>query len=122
MVLLELEELAPLDAVLDFWVEELRIFNVPVDEVLVYVGETNFGLGENEQEETVLAPPIGCIEMAREGCKLVNKVSNRVEVGIYHDCVERDYFHPSPYHFGNGGHCCCDRRHGWAVLVLIIIT
>ena len=122
VVLLELEELAPLGVVLNFWVEELWIFDAPVVEVLIPGGETNFGLGEPERKETVLAPPFRCSEMAREGRDLVNKVSNGVEGGLSHSFVEQDCFHPSPYHFGDSGHCCCDLRHDCAVLTLIKIT
>ena len=57
MVLLELEDLSPLGVVLNFWVEELRIFDVTAVEILVSGGETNFGHSEPEREETVLAPP-----------------------------------------------------------------
>ena len=59
VVLLELEYLAPLGVNLNFWVEELSIFNALSVEVLVSSGETYFGLGEHEREETVLAPPFG---------------------------------------------------------------
>ena len=122
MVLLELEELAPLGVVLNFWVEELWIFDAPVVEVFIPGGETNFGLGEPERKETVLAPPFRCSEMAREGRDLVDKVSNGVEGGLSHSFVEQDCFHPSPYHFGDGRHCFRYCRHGCAILALIIIT
>ena len=85
-------------------------------------GETHFGLSEHEQEETVLASPFGGIEMARKCRKLVDEVSNGVEGGLYHYFVKWDYFHTSPDHFGDGGHCCRDFCHDRAVLALTITT
>ena len=59
VVLLELDELAPLGVVLNFWVEELGIFDALAFNILVSGGDKNFGIGEHYQEETVLAPPFG---------------------------------------------------------------
>ena len=47
LVLLELEERAPLDVVFKFWIEELGPFDAPAFEVLDPSGETYFGLGED---------------------------------------------------------------------------
>ena len=47
VVLLELEEIAPLGVVLNFWIEELGIFEALAVEVVVSGDETNFGLGEH---------------------------------------------------------------------------
>ena len=63
---------------------------------LVSGGKTHFGLGENEREETVLAPPFSGCEMARKVRKLFDEVSNGVEGGLPHNCVERDCFHTPP--------------------------
>ena len=57
--LLELEELAPLGVVLNFWIEELGPFDAPAFEVLGPGSETHFCLGEHEREETILASPLG---------------------------------------------------------------
>ena len=57
VVLLELEELAPLGVLLNSWVEELRLFEALAVKVVVYKVETHFGIGEHKREETVLAPP-----------------------------------------------------------------
>ena len=59
VVLLELEELAPLGVVLNFLIEELMPFYAPAFKVLDPSGETHFGIGEQEREETVLATPFG---------------------------------------------------------------
>ena len=122
VVLLDLEELAPLGVVLNFWIEELGPFDAPAFEVLDPGGETYFGLGEHERKETLLASPFGGIKMARKCQELVDEVSNGVEVRLSHDCVKWDYFHPSTDHFCDGGVCCCDRRYDCAVLVLPKIT
>ena len=45
-----------LDFVLSFWFEKFGIFNALAVGVLVSGGETHFGLGEHEWEETVLSP------------------------------------------------------------------
>ena len=122
VVLLDLEELAPLGVVLNFWIEELGLFDAGAFEVLDPGGEKYFGLGENELEKNVLASPFGGSKMARKYCKLVDKVSNRVQGGMSHNCVEWGCFHPSPYHFGDSGHCCCDCRHSCAILALVKIA
>ena len=105
MLLLEMEEFVPLGVVLNFWIEDLRPFDAPAFEVLDPGGETHFGLGEHKREETVLSSPFDGSKMARKCRKLVNKVSNGVEGGLSHHCVEWDCFHPSPDHFGYGGQC-----------------
>ena len=117
-----MEELAPLGAVLNFWIEELGPFDVPAFEVLDPGGKTHFGIGEHEQEETVLSSPFGGIEMACKCRDLFDEVLNGVEGGLSYDCFRWDFFHPSTDHFGDGGHCCRDRRHDRAVLVLTAIT
>ena len=86
MVLFELEELAPLGVVLNFWVEDLRLFEALAVEIVVSGGETNFVIGEHEQEETVLAPPhlvvakwlakeeiclARCLTKLRVGCPMI---------------------------------------------------
>ena len=58
MVILELEDLVLIGVVFNFWVEELGIFDALAVKVLVYGRKTRFSLGENEREETVIAPPI----------------------------------------------------------------
>ena len=88
----------------------------------MHFGLGDFGLGEYKREETVLAPPFGGREMAREFRKMADKVSNGVEGGLSHYCVEWDCFHPSPDHFGDGGHCCRDLCHDHSVLALTTIT
>ena len=85
---------------------------------MVSGGKTHFGIGEYEREETVLAPLFDDCEMAREYCELLNKVSNGVEGGIPHYCVNQECFHPPPYHFGDGGHFFRYCRHGCAVILL----
>ena len=72
----------PLGVVLNFWIEELGLFDAGAFEVLDPSGETHFGLGEHKREETVLASPFGGSKMAREYCKLVDEVSNGVEGGL----------------------------------------
>ena len=122
LVLPELEDLVPLGVSLNFRIEELGPFDAPAFEVLDTGGETYFGLGEQEREETVLSPPFDGRKMAHECRKLVNEVSNRVEGGLSHDFVKWDCFHPSPDHLSYGGHCCRDCRHDRAVLALTTIT
>ena len=122
VVLLELEDLAPLGVVLNFRIEELSPFDVPAFKVLDPGSETHFGLGEHKREESVISSPFGGSEMACECCDLVNKMSKVVEGGLSHNCVEWDCFHPSPDHLGDGGHCCHDHRHDCAILVLTKIT
>ena len=58
VVLLELEELAPLGVVLNFWIEELGPFDAGAFKVLDPGSKMHFDLGEHERDETVLAPPI----------------------------------------------------------------
>ena len=72
VVLLELEELAPLGVVLNFWVGELGIFEALAVEVVVSGGETYFGLGEHEREENVLFVPI-------HSCKVIIRVCINLE-------------------------------------------
>ena len=122
MVLLDLEDLAPLGVVLNFGIEELRLFDAPVFKVLDPGSETHFDLSEHKREETMLASPFGGSEMDRECHELVNEVSNGVEGGLYHHCVDWDCFHPSPEHFGDGGHWCRDSRHNCAILALSTIN
>ena len=122
VVLLELGELAPLGVVLNFWIEELEPFDAPAFEVLDPVDEAHFSLGEHNREETVLASPLCGSEMSRECRDLVDKVSNGVDGGLSQECVEWEYFHPSPDHFSDGGHCCRDCRHDHTVLALTKIT
>ena len=122
MVLLELEDLAPLGVALNFWIEEIGPFDAPAFEILDPGSETHFGPGEHESEETVLASPFGGSEMARKCRKPVDEVSNGVDGGISHDCVEWDCFHTFPDHFGDGGHCCRDSRHDHAVIVITTIN
>ena len=78
----------PLGVVLIFWVEEIRIFDASTVEVLVPGGKTHFGLSDNKRKETVLAPPSVCIEMYHKVRELVDEVSNGVEGGLYHNCVD----------------------------------
>ena len=122
VVLLNLEELAPLGVVLNFWIEDLGPFDAPIFEVLDPVEETLFGLDDHKQEETVIASRFGGSEMTCECRELVDKLSNKVEGGMSHDCVDWDFFRPSPDHFGDGGHCFRDFRHDCAVLALTKIT
>ena len=79
LVLLELEELAPLGVILNFWVEEVRLGKPLAVEVVVPDSETNFGLTEDKREETVLATPFGCCEIAHE---LLGEVLHGVEGGL----------------------------------------
>ena len=58
MFLLEMEELAPLDDVLNFWIEDTGPFDAPVFKVLDSGGERHFGIGEHEREKTVFCHPI----------------------------------------------------------------
>ena len=58
-------------------------------EVLVSVDETHFGLGAQEREVTVLSSPFGGGKIACEGRELFDEVSNGVEGGLPHNCVER---------------------------------
>ena len=122
VIVLELEELAPLGVVLNFWIEDLGQFDAPELEFLYPGSKTHFGLGEHERKENVLASPFGGRKMARKCHDLVAEVSNGVEVGLSHNCVEWDCFHTSPDHFGDGGHCCRDRCHDCAILALTTIT
>ena len=122
VVLLELEDLAPLDVLLNFWTEELGLFDAGAFEVLDPGGEKYFGLGENELEKNVLASPFGGSKMACKCRALVDEVFNGVEGGLSHYCVEWDCFHPSPDHFCDGGHCCRDCCHDRAVLALTTTT
>ena len=71
-----------------FWIEELGTFDAPAFKFFDLGGEMHFGLGEQELEGTVLASPFGGSKMARKYCKLVDKVSNRVQGGMSHNCVE----------------------------------
>ena len=64
VVLLDLDEIAPLGVVLNFWIEELGPFDAPAFEALDPDSETHFGLGVHEQEKTVLASPFGGSKMA----------------------------------------------------------
>ena len=105
----------PLGVVLDFWVEELKLGKPLSVEVVVTGSETHFGLAEDEREETVLFTPFGCCEMAHEDRKLIEEVSQIVESGLPHHCIERDGLHLLSRRFGDGGHGHRDRRHLWAV-------
>ena len=95
LVLLELEELTTLGGVLNY--------------VVVPGGESHFGLTEDKREEHVLSAPFGC-----DCCKLLDEVSHKVDSGFLGNGVERDSFHIFSHHRGDGGHCCCDIRHGCA--------
>ena len=105
VVLMELEDLAPLGVVLNFRIEELSPFDVPAFKVLDPGGETHFGLGGHKREGAVISSPFGGIEMSRECRNLANEMSNGVEGGLSYNCVEWYCFHPSPDHFGDGSHC-----------------
>ena len=56
----------PLGAVLDSWIEELRVFKPLAVEVLVPGGELHFGLSEDKQDEHMLPTPFGCHEMSNK--------------------------------------------------------
>ena len=58
VVLLELEDIAPLGVVLIFLVGGLGVFEALAFEVVVSGSETYFGLGEHEREGNVLFMPI----------------------------------------------------------------
>ena len=122
VVLLDLEELAPLVVDLNFWIEELGPFDAGAFKVLDPGGKTHFGLGDHKREETVLASPFVGSKMAREFRELVDEVLNGVEGGLSHKCVKWDCLHPPPDHFGDGGHCCRDLCHDHSVLALTTIT
>ena len=112
----------PLGIVLNFCIEELRPFDAPAFKVLDPGGKTHLDLGDHEREETVPASPFGGSEIARECRELVDKVSNRVEGGLSHDCVKWDYFHSSSEHFGDCSHYCRGCRHDRTVLALTKTT
>ena len=71
----------PLGAVLNFWVEELGLVKPLTVEAVFPGGETNFGISEDEREETMLATPFGCCKMAPKGCEMLEKVSHGLRVG-----------------------------------------
>ena len=122
LVLLDLEELAPLGVVLDFGVEELGLGEPIVVKVVVPGGESHFSLSEDEREETVLATPFGCCKMAHEGRNMLDDVSHGVEGGLPYNCVEQDGFHPPSHHFGDGSHNIRDSRHVCTVCSLKIVS
>ena len=105
VVLLDMENLAPLGFAINFWIEDFKPFDAPTFEVLDPGGKTHFGLGENEREETMLASPFCGSKMARKCRELVGEVPNVVEGGLLQYCVEWECFHLSPDHFGDGGQC-----------------
>ena len=84
VVLLELEKMAPLGGVLNFWVEEIRIFDVPAVEVLVPGGETHFGIGDHRQEKTVLAPPDSVVaKWLAKAARWSTRCRTELRVGCY---------------------------------------
>ena len=118
LVLLDLEELAPLGIVLNYWVEDIGI-GEPLPVELVFLGsKSHFGLAKDEREEPVLLALFCCREMASKGRELLNEVSHIVEGGLPHDCVKRGGFHLPSHHFCNGCHGCHDCCHVCAICVL----
>ena len=91
---MELGDLASLVIVLNFWFEELGIFSELAVKVLVSGSETHFGLDDHEWEETMPASPFSGCKLANRGCKMSDEVSNKVEGGLPHNCIEWDCFHP----------------------------
>ena len=87
VILLDLEEIVPLGVVLNFWIEELSMFDAPSFEVLDSGGKTHFGLGEHKREETVIFAPFGGSKIAHKCHELVGEMSNGFEGGMSHYCV-----------------------------------
>ena len=90
MVLFELEEISPLVVVLNFSVQELGLLMHPQLRSWFPVARSILVSVSMSGRKPCLPPPLGGSEMAREGCELVNEVSNGVEGGIFHDCGKWD--------------------------------
>ena len=118
MVLLELEELAPLDTVLNSWVEDLRLFEPLAVKVVVPGGKSHFGLDEDEREEPALPTPFGCCKMARKGLELLDEVLHGVEGWLPYNCFEQYRFHPPSHNHSDRGHGCRGCCRVYAVLAL----
>ena len=84
LVLLELEEIAPIFFVLNVWVKGLGLRELLAFEGVFPGGATHSGLAEDKREETVIAIPFGGPKMARKGRDLLDEVSHGVEGGLTH--------------------------------------
>ena len=85
LVRLDLEDLVPIYVVPDFRVEEFGICEPLAVEGVVPGDETNFGLAEDEREETLTSTPFGGCKMAHNGQALIGEVSHRVEGELLHN-------------------------------------
>ena len=64
-----------------FWIEELRPFDAGAFEVLDHGGETYFGLGENELEETMLASQFGGSKWLANAASWLTRCCMELRVG-----------------------------------------
>ena len=101
--------------VLDSGFDELWFLDPIIVQVVVPSSWSHLGLAEDKLEEPVFPTPLGCREMACKRYKLLDKLLHGVESGFPDNGVKRDSLHPSSHHLGDGGHSCCDRRHGCSV-------